>query len=113
MRYCRPGFTLGFLRSSLFFQNCATVRAVDTVNTARAVDTVAKANTVGTVGRKTTRHTVDTVGTLDTVAFLGKSHRLSGVCVYWFTFFVFVSLFFVFAIKSERFSFVAKTVPTW
>ena len=57
------------------------------MNTARAVDTVAKANTVGTVGRKTTRHTVDTVGTLDTVAFLGKSHRLSGVCVYWFTVF--------------------------
>ena len=83
------------------------------VNTARAVDTVAKANTVGTVGRKTTRHTVDTVGTLDTAAFLGKSHRLSGVCEYWFTVFCFHFSFFVFAIKSERFSFGAKTVPIW
>ena len=113
MRYCGPGFTSRFLFSSSLFQNCATVRAVDTVNTARAVDTVAKANTVGTVGRKTTRHTVDTVGTLDTVAFLGKSHRLSGVCVYWFTVFCFHFFIFVFAFKCVRFSFVAKTIPTW
>ena len=89
MRDCRPGFASKVSRFSPFFQNCATVRAVDTVITARAVVTVAIANTVGTVGRKTTRHTVDTVGTLDTVAFLGKSHRLSGVCVYWFTVFCF------------------------
>ena len=107
MRYCRPGFAPWFLFSSPLFQNCATVRAVDTVNTARAVETVATTSAVGTVGRKTTRHNVDTVGTLDTVAFLGKSYRLSGVSVYWFSFFIF------FCNQKCAFSFVAKTILSW
>ena len=103
MRYCRLGFTPWFLFFSSLFQKFVTVRAVDTVNTARAVDTVAIANTVGTI---------DTVA-LDTVVFLRKSYRLGGVCVYWFTFFGFLFYFCFFAIKSERFSFVAKTILIW
>ena len=96
LRYCRLGFTSWCFFSSPFFQNCVTVRAVDTVNTARAVDTVAIANTVGTV---------DIVGTLDTVVFLRKSYRLSGVCVYWITVFCSIHLFCFFAIEKCAFFF--------
>ena len=112
MRYCRPGFTSGYLRSSPFFQNCATERPVDTANTARAVDTVAIANTVGTVEAVGTLNTVDTVGT---IALLGEFDRQNDVCAYWLTvFFRFIYLFILFfAIKSVRFSFVVKMVLLW
>ena len=76
------------------FQNCDTVRTVDTVDTAHTVDTVGIANTVDTVG------TLDTVDTVDTIVFLGKFDRLSDVCAYWLAVF-FVLFFIVISLQSK------------